>query len=103
MSKRTTQTMVAVSVLILIAACTAGPNELVGSPGADGTVAGFWRGFWQGFISFFAFVVSLFKDDVSVYEVHNNGTLYNLGFIFGVMTFFGGGDGARRRSRRARD
>lgn len=104
MSRRTTQIMVALLLLGLLTACVAGPNDLVGSPGADGTVAGFWRGFWHGFISFFSFVASLFKDNVSVYEVHNNGTWYNLGFILGVMSFFGGGGGgARRRSKRARD
>ncbi|MCG6955052.1 MAG: hypothetical protein LJF04_03595 [Gemmatimonadetes bacterium] len=103
MSRRSTRMIVAVSTLVLLAACAAGPNELMGSPGPDGTLAGFWRGLWQGFIAFFAFVVSLFKDNVGVYEVHNNGTWYNLGFMLGVMTFFGGGGGARCRSRRTRD
>ena len=55
----------------------------------------------HGFISFFAVIVSLFKDNVGVYEAHNNGTWYNLGFILGAMMFFGGsGSGAKRRSKR---
>lgn len=37
-----------------------------------GEIAGFWPGLWQGFIAPFVFVVSLFKGDLNVYEVHNN-------------------------------
>ena len=86
---------------MLLAACAAGPNELVGSPGPEGGVAGFWLGLWHGFISFFSFIVSLFNDHVGIYEVHNNGAWYDFGFIVGVTSFFGGGGGgASRRSRR---
>ncbi len=46
-------------------------------------------------------MVSLFSDSVGVYEVHNTGWPYNLGYLFGVMMFFGGGGGAGSpRSRR---
>ncbi|MFC2088797.1 hypothetical protein ACFLSX_04280, partial [Calditrichota bacterium] len=57
-------------------------------------------GLWHGFISLFSFIASLFYDNVSIYEVHNNGNWYNLGFILGIMCFFGGsGGGAGRRSK----
>jgi hypothetical protein len=49
------------------AGCTAGPNVFKNSPGANGSVAGFWLGLWHGFILPFAFVVSLFNDKVSIY------------------------------------
>ena len=91
---------VLVAVLSLTA-CAAGPNELVGLPDPGGSVAGFWQGWWHGFISFFTFVASFFSDDVSIYEVHNNGTWYNLGYIFGLMAVYGGsgGEANRRRGR----
>lgn len=101
MSRRFLTTAAVLFGVVLLTACAASPNELVGSAGPEGGVAGFWLGLWHGFIAFFAFIVSLFKESVGVYEVHNNGTWYNLGFILGVMMFFGGsGSEAKRRSGR---
>jgi hypothetical protein len=44
-------------------------------------------------------VASLFKSNLNIYEVHNNGGLYNFGFLFGLACFFGGGgnQAARRK------
>ena len=64
---------VLVVVLVTLASCAASPNEMVKTPDAQGEVAGFWQGLWQGFISPFAFLLSLFKDNIGIYEVHNNG------------------------------
>ena len=58
-------------------------------------MAGFWLGLWHGLIASFPFVVSLFKDDIGIYEAHNNGRWYNFGFIFGLMIIFGGNKGAQ--------
>ena len=38
-----------------------------------------------------AFVISLFTDKVSVYEVHNSGGWYNFGFLLGAAVVWGGG------------
>jgi hypothetical protein len=35
--------------------------------------------------------VSLFNDNWTMYETNNVGKLYNLGFLIGVMLFWGGG------------
>jgi hypothetical protein len=90
------------AALVVMAGCAAGPNELANSPDAEGEVAGFWLGLWHGIIAPFAFIVSLFSDKVHVYEVHNNGNWYNLGFLLGITIILGGGGGgaASRRSRR---
>lgn len=66
--------------------CTAGPNSLIGTNDAYGHVAGFWLGAWHGSITFVTFVFSLFDNHVQIYEVHNNGCLYNLGFLLGLGT-----------------
>ncbi|MBC8401286.1 MAG: hypothetical protein H8E14_07340 [Candidatus Marinimicrobia bacterium] len=87
-----------IAVLLLLAACAAGPNDLVNSAGTR-TVAGFWKGLWHGFISLFTFIISLFKDNVNIYEVHNNGGWYNFGFILGVMMFFGGSKEGHTKAR----
>jgi hypothetical protein len=63
-----------------------------------GEFAGFWLALWQGFIAPFVFVASLFKGDINVYEVHNNGSWYNFGYLFGLACFFrGGGNQTSRR------
>ena len=68
----------------------AGPNELENSETTDGKIAGFWQGLWHGLIAPFALVISLFKEDMGIYETHNNGRKYNFGFIIGLMIVFGG-------------
>lgn len=99
--KRAMFVVAALAICLILVSCAAGPNQAAGTADGDGKVAGFWRGLWHGFIILFTFVISLFNDSVQVYEVHNRGNLYNLGFLLGIMAFFGGsGNRARRKSRR---
>lgn len=85
-------------VVVVIAACAPGVSPAVA--GGDGDVAGFWLGLWHGIIAPITFLVSLFTDDVNLYEVHNSGNWYDFGFVIGAgILFSGGGMGARRRSR----
>ena len=89
-----------VLVLVLVnilAGCAPGPNVSKGTASEHNVVAGFWLGLWQGFIAPFAFVVSLFKSNVGIYEVHNNGAWYNFGYLFGLACFF---RGSRNRAPR---
>src|SRR2546421_6893958 len=79
---------------VMLCGCAASENMLKGSPGPDGSVAGFWLGLWHGMILPITFIVSLFRDGVNVYEVHNNGGWYNFGFLVGVAIVCGGGGGA---------
>ncbi len=90
----------ALGALVLLAGCAAGSNDLAGTASTDGDVAGFWLGLWHGFIVIITFVISLFTDSVSVYEVHNNGGWYDFGFVLGLMISLGGGAGGGARSRR---
>ncbi|NND72859.1 MAG: hypothetical protein HKN43_14875, partial [Rhodothermales bacterium] len=89
-----TMAVLAILFVVLLSGCAPGPNELSGSPGSSGEIAGFWLGIWHGFIMLFTFIASLFSDSVSVYEAHNTGAWYNLGFVFGASLFFGGSGGA---------
>jgi|SRR5262252_8972789 len=85
-------------LLGILAGCVAGPNEFRGTASEHYKVAGFWLGLWHGLVAPLLFVVSLFKDNISIYEVHNNGAWYNFGYLFGLACFFGGsGNRARRR------
>ena len=93
--------LVTVLLVIALGGCAAGPNNLQDTKDEEGKTAGFLRGLWHGFISFFTFIISLFTDKVSVYEVRNTGGWYDFGFILGVMIFYGGGSKGtcRRRDR----
>lgn len=82
-----------VFVVLILGACTAGPSELKNMPDESGEVAGFWLGLWHGFISPFAFIISLFNNNVQVFEAHNNGNWYVFGFLMGASVIFGGGGG----------
>lgn len=88
-------TLLALLVLGL-AGCAAGPNPEVGTAGADGIVAGFWLGLWHGLIAPVTFVISLFTDQVGIYDVYNSGNWYNFGFVLGLGVLVGGGSGAGR-------
>ena len=63
-----------------------GPNPLRNTPDAHGRPAGFWLGLWHGVISPVTLVASFVtKQNVQMYEVHNDGSLYNLGFFLGIL------------------
>ena len=67
---------------------TPGPNPTVNTADAQGRIAGIGLGIWHGFISPVTLVMSFFNPDVQMYEVHNDGNLYNLGFFLGVAIVF---------------
>ena len=78
--------LLALSIAILfLAGCVAGPNPSVNTPDNLGKIYGFWYGFWHGIIFPVTFIISLFNHNVSFYEVHNNGSAYNVGFAIGLI------------------
>jgi hypothetical protein len=77
-----------------------GPNPLVNKGDAQGSVAGILLGIWHGVISPITMIVSFINPSVQMYEVHNDGSQYNLGFLLGVAIVFlilGAMAGSRRR------
>ena len=78
--------------LAFLTACAAQSGQVVqtGAPG-------FWLGVLHGFIFPFAFIGSLFNNEIAVYAVPNNGTWYNFGYFIGVVFL---GAGARSSKRR---
>ena len=90
---------IGIGLVLLLAGCAA-PNAMVGTPAADGISAGFLLGLWHGIIVPFAFVGSLiWPGSMGIYEIHNDGIGYNLGFVIGIVIMFGAGifGGSRRR------
>ncbi len=80
---------------VLVTGCAAGVNDVAPGTGP----AGFGLGLWHGLITPVTFLISLFDERVSIYEVRNNGNWYDVGFVLGIAVAFGGG---RRSGRVAR-
>jgi hypothetical protein len=95
--RRWTVIALLILLVLVLAACAPGANPGLDVPAQDGDVAGFWLGVWHGIIAPVTFVISLFTDNVSLYEVHNNGNWYDFGFVLGAGILFGGGAGGARR------
>jgi|SRR5215475_12474549 len=91
------------AAVLVLASCAAGPNDVAQTSTA---AAGFWLGLWHGLISPITFPISLLNENVSIYEVHNNGNWYDFGFMLGVSAIFsgvfGGGMAGRSSSRSRR-
>lgn len=76
---------IALLAIFFLSSCAAGNEKFDIDP------AGFWMGMWHGAITLVSFVISLFNDSVTIYEVNNTGWPYNLGFVLGIIIIFGGG------------
>jgi hypothetical protein len=85
---------------LVMAGCAPGPNSLEKTADDQGETAGFLFGLWHGFISPVTFVISVFSKNVRLYEVHNNGTWYNFGFVLGAGLFLSGGILGRKKKKR---
>lgn len=75
-------------------------NPMENTPDENGRVAGILTGIWHGIISPATLVVSFVNPNIQMYEVHNDGSQYDLGFLIGVAIVFiilGVFAGSRRR------
>jgi hypothetical protein len=87
-------------LMFVLASCAPGPNDLEKTPDSEGKVAGFWKGIWHGFIAPITFIISVFSKNVRLYEVHNSGFWYNLGFVLAAGLFLQGGILGSRKARK---
>jgi hypothetical protein len=78
-------TILALVILLMFSACTAQVHQItVHNP------AGFWLGLWHGIICPITFIISLFSDKITVWDIYNNGNWYTLGFLIGASISIGG-------------
>jgi hypothetical protein len=61
-----------------------GPNPALNQPDVTGRIARAGAGLWHGIIAPATLLISFFNSDVRMYEVHNVGSEYDLGFLLGV-------------------
>ena len=62
--------------------------------------AGLLSGIWHGWLAPLSLLLSLFMDDVHMYEVNNSGFLYDLGFYMAIISGFGGLSLSRKRKKK---
>lgn len=88
---------IAIIALIFTSCAESVPVEIL----SESEPYGFWNGLWHGIISPISIVVSLFKENVAMYAINNNGAWYNFGFLFGASLIFGGGckAGSNKKSK----
>ncbi|MBT3362813.1 MAG: hypothetical protein HN929_06980 [Chloroflexi bacterium] len=87
---------------LLFTSCAGGTNPTAGTTDPGGQISGFWLGLWHGLIACVTFIISLFTDKVSVYEVYNSGNWYDFGFMLGiVIVFSGSGYGAKKKRKKS--
>jgi uncharacterized BrkB/YihY/UPF0761 family membrane protein len=65
-----------------------GANPLINKPDTSNRVAGVLLGLWHGIIAPITLIVSFVNPSVQMYEVHNDGSPYSLGFLVGVAIVF---------------
>lgn len=61
-----------------------GPNPMLNQPDGLGRVARAGAGLWHGIIAPITLIFSFFNPDIHMYEVHNAGSEYDLGFLLGI-------------------
>ena len=96
-SQRNLILLLAIAVLVL-ASCSNSENV---SSCLNGYTYRFWGGLWHGIIAPVDLVISLFRDDVTVYAQNNNGGWYAFGFILGSggWGFLGSKSGSKRKKK----
>lgn len=83
-----------IMVASLLTGCLPGHTKyLVEAP------AGFLSGIWHGWLAPLSLILSIFTENVRMYETHNVGFLYDLGFYMAIISGFGGLSLNRKRKK----
>lgn len=61
--------------------------------------AGFFWGIWHGWLAPVSLIIGIFNKSIRVYEIHNTGWAYDLGFYMAVISGFGGLGLARKQKK----
>jgi hypothetical protein len=86
-------------IVFVVTSCLPGENPVQNVPSDYGSTAGFLKGLWHGIIAPVTFVISLFTENINMYEVHNNGGWYDFGFVIGAGIIFSGSGRASHKRK----
>ena len=53
--------------------------------------AGFFSGIWHGLLCWLSLIISVFNDNIRIYEIDNSGWWYDLGYLLGISAIGSGG------------
>lgn len=74
-----------IMMMLVLASCVPGDGANTASK-----PAGFFMGIWHGWIAPVSLILSIFNDNLSIYETANTGFFYDLGYYIAVISGFGG-------------
>lgn len=83
-TKNLSRLMALLMMLALVSSITGCADTMTFHQAAAADPVGFWYGLWHGVTSPFAWIGSLFWDDIAIYAIYNNGGWYDFGFFLGV-------------------
>ena len=84
-----------VALMFSLSACLPGDGSATWAE----TACFFW-GIWHGWMAPVSLIFSLFNRTIRIYEVHNSGLGYDLGFYMAIISGFGGLSLARRKKNK---
>lgn len=89
------KTFAVILILLLLTSCIPGDGKAtIEDP------AGFFSGIWHGWLAPISLIVSFFKNNISIYEIHNTGFWYDLGYYMAIISGFGGLSLARKKGKK---
>lgn len=71
-------------LMILLSGCVPGDGSYT-----DENRAGFFWGIWHGWLAPVSLIMGIFNNHLRVYEIHNTGWWYDLGFYMAIISGFG--------------
>jgi hypothetical protein len=83
-------------VAISLTACAKAHPEVSECIQGD-KIKGFFDGLFHGFVAVPALIISLIDKTVAVWDVHNNGLNYQLGFLIGIGAFSSGASKVKKQ------
>lgn len=84
-----------VAMLVLMTGCIPGDGSYT-----SGRPAGFLWGIWHGWIAPISLIISIFDQNIRVYEVVNTGWWYDFGFYVAIISGFGGVSLSRKKNKK---
>ena len=93
--KKKLHILILLCFVFLLTSCIPGDGSA-----SVGDEAGIFWGIWHGWIAPVSLIISLFKDGINIYEVHNTGFWYDFGFYIAIIGGFGGFSLFRKEKKR---
>lgn len=83
------------ALMFTLSACLPGDGKATPT-----NTAGFFWGIWHGWMAPLSLIFGIFNRSIRIYEVHNSGFFYDLGFYMAIISGFGGLSLARKKKNK---